>query len=81
MAMKPCEGALIFLLGLGSVAANVVAPTKSELEMMYAGAAQALNGGNVSEALETTRRDRRAPTGYGGREKSSRGGLDADGRI
>jgi len=52
MAMKPCEGALIVLLGLGSVAANVVAPTKSELEMMYAGAAQALNGGNVSEALK-----------------------------
>ena len=50
--MKACEGVLIVLLGLSSVAANVVAPTKSELEMMYAGAAQALNGGNVSEALK-----------------------------
>src|SRR3954447_22957636 len=50
--MKPCEGVLIVLLGLSSVAANVVAPTKSELEMMYAGAAQALDGGNVSEALK-----------------------------
>jgi tetratricopeptide (TPR) repeat protein len=50
--MKPCEGAIIVLLGLCSVAANVVAPTKSELEMMYAGAAQALNGGNISEALK-----------------------------
>ncbi len=52
MAMKGCEGVFIILLGLVSVAANVVAPTKSELEMMYAGAAQALNGGNVSEALK-----------------------------
>ncbi len=50
--MKPCEGALIFLLGLSSFAANVVAPTKSELETMYAGAAQALNGGDVSGALK-----------------------------
>jgi predicted Zn-dependent protease len=52
MGMKPCEGSLIFLLGLTSFAANVVAPTKSELETMYAGAAQSLNGGNVSEALK-----------------------------
>jgi len=50
--MKPFEGALIALLGLSCVPANVVAPTKSELEMMYAEAAQALNGGNISEALK-----------------------------
>jgi tetratricopeptide (TPR) repeat protein len=50
--MKPCAGALIVLLGLGFVAANVVAPTKSELEVMYAGATKALKGGNISEALK-----------------------------
>ncbi len=50
--MKPCEGALIFLLGLSSFAANVVAPTKAELEALYAVAARALNGGNVPEALK-----------------------------
>ena len=52
MGMKPCEGALIFLLGLSSFAANVVAPTKAELEALYAVAARALNGGNVPEALK-----------------------------
>lgn len=52
MGMKLCAGALIILLGLSSFAANVVAPTKSELEALYAVAAHALNAGNVTEALK-----------------------------
>ena len=52
MGMKVCEGALIFLLGLSAFAANVVAPTKAELEAMYAAAAREVNAGNYSEALQ-----------------------------
>ena len=52
MGMKLCEGALIFLLGLSAFAANVVAPTKSELEAMYAVAARELNAGHLREALQ-----------------------------
>src|SRR5436190_23975379 len=50
--MKHWTGAFIFFLGLSSLTANIVAPTKSELEALYAGAAQALNAGNVPEALK-----------------------------
>ena len=52
MGMKLCEGALIFLLGLSAFAASVVAPTKSELEAMYAVAANELNAGHLREALQ-----------------------------
>lgn len=50
--MKVRESALIFLLVLSSFAANVVAPTKSELEAMYAAASRELNAGHYSEALK-----------------------------
>ncbi len=50
--MKVCKGALILLLGLSSSGASVVAPTKSELEAMYAVAAHELNAGHVREALK-----------------------------
>ena len=50
--MKISESGLIFLLVLSSFAANVVAPTKSELEAMYAAAARELNAGHYSEALK-----------------------------
>ena len=52
MGMKVCEGALIFLLGLSAFAANVVAPTKAELEAMYAAAAREVNAGNYGDALQ-----------------------------
>src|ERR1051326_5320513 len=52
MGMKLCAGALILLLGPGLFAANVVAPTKSELEAMYGVAAQELNAGHLREALQ-----------------------------
>lgn len=52
MGMKVCEGALIFLLGLSAFAANVVAPTKAELEAMYAAAAREVNAGNYGNALQ-----------------------------
>ena len=52
MRKKLFEGALILLLGLSAFAANVVAPTKSELEAIYKVAAQELNGGRYSEALK-----------------------------
>ena len=52
MGMKLCAGALTLLLGLSAFAANVVAPTKSELEALYAVAARELNAGHVREALQ-----------------------------
>jgi tetratricopeptide (TPR) repeat protein len=52
MGMKVCEGALIFLLGLGAFAANAVAPAKAELEAMYAAAAREVNAGNYTDALQ-----------------------------
>ena len=52
MGMKVCEGALIFLLGLSAFAADVVAPTKAELEAMYAAAAREVNAGNYGDALQ-----------------------------
>jgi Flp pilus assembly protein TadD len=51
MVTKATETAAIFFLVLSSFAANVVAPTKSELEAMYAAAAQELNAGHYREAL------------------------------
>ncbi len=56
--MRAGEGAAIFFLVLSSFAATNVAPTKSELEAMYAAAAQDLNAGHYRAALEKTRRDR-----------------------
>jgi Flp pilus assembly protein TadD len=50
--MKVRASALIFLLLASSFAANVVAPTKSEIEAMYATASRELNAGNYSEALK-----------------------------
>ena len=50
--MKVCQGTLIFFLGLVCLAANVVAPTKAELEAMYAAAAREVNTGNYHAALE-----------------------------
>ena len=50
--MRAGEGAAIFFLVLSSFAANVVAPTKSELEAMYAAAAQELNAGHYRDALQ-----------------------------
>jgi predicted Zn-dependent protease len=50
--MKVYEGVLILLLGLSAFAANVVAPTKSELESMYVVASRELNAGRYSEALK-----------------------------
>jgi tetratricopeptide (TPR) repeat protein len=50
--MKFRESALIFFLVLSSFAANVVAPTKAELEAIYATAARELNAGHYSEALK-----------------------------
>lgn len=52
MVTKAGETAAIFFLVLSSFAANVVAPTKSELEAMYAAAAQDLNAGHYREALQ-----------------------------
>ena len=49
--MRAGEGAAVFFLVLSSFAASVVAPTKSELEAMYAAAAQELNAGHNREAL------------------------------
>jgi tetratricopeptide (TPR) repeat protein len=50
--MKVGESAVILLLVLSSLGANVVAPTKAEVEAMYAAAAQELNAGNYGEALK-----------------------------
>jgi tetratricopeptide (TPR) repeat protein len=50
--MRAGEGAAIFFLALSSFAASVVAPTKSELEAMYAAAAQELNAGHYRDALQ-----------------------------
>ncbi|CAN5600069.1 hypothetical protein BH20VER3_BH20VER3_18210 [soil metagenome] len=45
------EGAVIFFLALSVLGAGVVAPTKSDVEAMYAAAAQELNAGHYHEAL------------------------------
>ncbi|HEY3663705.1 MAG TPA: tetratricopeptide repeat protein [Chthoniobacterales bacterium] len=50
--MRAGEGAAIFFLVLSSFAASTVAPTKSELEAMYADAAQELNAGHYRDALK-----------------------------
>ena len=50
-----------FFLVLSSFAANVVAPTTSELEEMYSAAAQELDAGHYREALQKLRRDRCPP--------------------
>ncbi len=50
--MKVGEGTLIILLVLISLGANIVAPTKSELESMYAAAAHEVNAGRYREALK-----------------------------
>ena len=52
MVTKAGESAAIFFLVLSSFAANVVAPTTSELEDMYAAAAQELNAEHYREALQ-----------------------------
>ncbi len=52
MVTKAGESAAIFFLVLSSFAANVVAPTKSELEAMYTAAAQELNAGHYRAALQ-----------------------------
>ena len=52
MVTKAGESAAIFFLVLSSFAANVVAPTTSELEDMYSAAAQELDAGHYREALE-----------------------------
>jgi tetratricopeptide (TPR) repeat protein len=52
MVTKAGESAAIFFLVLSSVAANVVAPTTSELEDMYSAAAQELDAGHYREALK-----------------------------
>jgi len=52
MVTKAGESAAIFFLVLSSFAANVVAPTTSELEEMYSVAAQELNAGHYREALQ-----------------------------
>ncbi len=50
--MRAGFGALFFILVLSSFAASNVAPTKAELEAMYAAAAQDLNAGDYREALK-----------------------------
>lgn len=50
--MRAGFGALICFLVLSSFAASNVAPTKAELEAMYAAAAQDLNAGDYREALK-----------------------------
>lgn len=50
--MRAGEGAAIFFLVLSSFAASVVAPTKAELEAMYAAAAQDLKAGHYRDALQ-----------------------------
>ncbi len=50
--MKAGESAVILLLVLSSLGANVVAPTTAEVEAMYAAAARELNAGNYGEALK-----------------------------
>ena len=52
MVTKAGESAAIFFLVLSSFAANVVAPTTSELEEMYSAAAQELDAGHYREALK-----------------------------
>jgi predicted Zn-dependent protease len=52
MVTKAGESAAIFFLVLSSFAANVVAPTTSELEEMYSAAAQELDAGHYREALQ-----------------------------
>ena len=52
MVTKTGESAAIFFLVLSSFAANVVAPTTSELEEMYSAAAQELDAGHYREALQ-----------------------------
>jgi tetratricopeptide (TPR) repeat protein len=52
MVTKAGESAAIFFLVLSSFAANVVAPTTSELENMYSAAAQELDAGHYREALK-----------------------------
>ena len=52
MVKKAGESAAIVFLVLSSFAANVVAPTKSELEAMYAAAAQELKAGHYRDALQ-----------------------------
>ena len=52
MVTKAGESAAIFFLVLSSFAANVVAPTTSELEDMYSAAAQELDAGHYREALK-----------------------------
>ena len=52
MVTKAGESAAIFFLVLSSFAANVVAPTTSELEEMYSAAARELNAGHYREALQ-----------------------------
>ena len=79
--MKVGESAVILLLVLSSLGANVVAPTKAEIEAMYAAAAQELNAGNYGEALQKLDAiDARQPDDGSG-EKSARSGLDAHGRV
>ena len=50
--MRAGAGALIFFLILSSFAAGAVAPTKAELEAMYAAAAQDFNAGQYRDALK-----------------------------
>lgn len=52
MVTKAGESAAIFFLVLSSFAANVVAPTTSELEDMYSAAAQELDAGHYRESLK-----------------------------
>ncbi len=50
--MRAGAGAAIFFLVLSSFAAGAVAPTKAELEAMYAAAAQDFNAGQYRDALK-----------------------------
>ncbi|MEO7165955.1 MAG: tetratricopeptide repeat protein [Spartobacteria bacterium] len=50
--MKFREGTIILLLVLSSLGASSVAPTKAELEAMYAIAARELNAGNLDGTLK-----------------------------
>jgi len=52
MVTKAGESAAILFLVLSSFAANVVAPTTSELEDMYSAAAQELDAGHYRDALK-----------------------------
>ena len=48
---KAAESAILLFLVLSSLAATVVAPTKSELETMYSAAAQEVDAGHYRDAL------------------------------